>query len=456
MNSPIIREIVKKNLCIGCGVCTAVCPSDSLKIEWNHYGEYNAVEKITCDKECGLCLKVCPFADGNDNEDKIGKTLYGEIPGIYHRTETGYYLNCYVGFAKDTRNRGASGGMATWLLSILLKKGIVDYVIAVVPNNDGDRLFEFTILSNPESVLDSSGSVYYPVELSGVLKEIQKNPGKYALIGLPCFIKAIRLAQTRNPILRQRIFITAGLTCGQLKSRYFTSYIAALAGIREGDLKQVHYREKCQDGPASNFYYSFTRKNGTIEKIFRNNSISATWVNRWFTLNSCKYCDDIFAECADVTFMDAWLPEYSEDSRGTSIVLVRSPLVQNVINRGITDEELNIDPIIIEKVVQNQAGTIDIKRKHLAYQLYFGNQKGLKMPKKRVEPSKSIDRILRQEIHLKDKMQRISREMWNPKDPDIECLHEKMRRLSKVPSIIIFPMKVIRYVQRKIRSIFYG
>lgn len=31
---------------------------------------------------------------------------------------------------------------------------------------------------------------------------------------------------------------------------------------------------------------------------------------------ACNYCDDVFAECADVTCMDAWLPEYSQDHRG--------------------------------------------------------------------------------------------------------------------------------------------
>jgi len=68
-----------------------------------------------------------------------------------------YYLESYVGYAPGTRKYGSSGGMATWLLSTLLKKGIVDYVIVVVANHDPDQLFEFTIISNPDAVLDSAG-----------------------------------------------------------------------------------------------------------------------------------------------------------------------------------------------------------------------------------------------------------------------------------------------------------
>jgi len=82
MKSPIISYIVENNLCIGCGLCAATCPSHTLEMEWNRNGEYNPVEKITCEKECGLCLKICPFAEGNDNEDIIGKVLFGVSPRL--------------------------------------------------------------------------------------------------------------------------------------------------------------------------------------------------------------------------------------------------------------------------------------------------------------------------------------------------------------------------------------
>jgi coenzyme F420-reducing hydrogenase beta subunit len=250
MASDVISTIVKNNLCIGCGVCAAMCPEHLLSMQFNRFGEYNPVRRKECEKDCGLCHKVCPFADENDNEDAIGKSLYGQINGISHRPETGYYLNCYVGYAPQTRDRGASGGMATWLLAMLLKKGIVDYVIAVVPENNPDPLFRFAVLHDTESVLSSSGSAYYPVELSGVLQEIQNNPGRCAVIGLPCFIKAVRLAAQKNRTLREKIPVTLGIVCGQLKSRHFTDYIAGLAGVRKDELKNVHYRGKNPDTTA--------------------------------------------------------------------------------------------------------------------------------------------------------------------------------------------------------------
>ena len=120
----------------------------------------------------------------------------------------------------------------------------------------------------------------------------------------------------------------------RLKSSHFTDYIAGLAGVRKDEIKKVHYRGKSPDTTTGNYYYTFIRKNGTAERIYWEDAISEPWMNRWFTLNACSYCDDIFAECADVAFMDAWLPEYANDRQGTNIVVVRSQIVQDVIDQG--------------------------------------------------------------------------------------------------------------------------
>jgi len=453
MKRTVITEIVENDLCIGCGLCAALCPEEALEMSWNRYGEYNPTEVTSCSTECGFCLKICPFADHDENEDTIGKELYGKVQGIGHHPEAGCYLATYVGYADEHRPTSASGGVATWLLEKLLAEGIVDYAVCVAPTGDPERLFNFAVFDTPESVRAGAGSAYYPVEMSGVIRHILETPGHYAVTGLPCFIKAIRLAQQKNPKLRERVVVTVGLVCGQLKSRHFTEYIASLAGL-PGKVKVVRYRGKSPDQPATNYHYAFTSMDGDERRVFWNGGIAEAWTNRWFTPRACNYCDDVFAECADVTCMDAWLPEYSQDHRGTSLVLVRSPQVQEVIAHG---EDISLDPIPIGKVVESQRGAIAVKRQHLAYRLYLDQKRGHKMPKKRPTPKRPKSPFVRREITLKEKMSELSREAWAENLQDAKRLGEvmlpDMKRLAgtrRIERIVTFPARTIRFIRRKV------
>lgn len=447
-----IPNVVKHDLCIGCGLCAALCPQDILTMQWNRYGEYNPVEVKPCTTECGLCLKVCPFAESGENEDTLGEWLYGAVPGIQHRIETGYYLASYVGYSEKHRPTSASGGVATWLLETLLTAGIVDHVICVAPTGDSDKLFEYRIFDASQNVGTGAGSVYYPVEMSGAIKHILEVPGRYAVTGLPCFIKAIRLAQQRNKKLHERIVVTVGLTCGQLKSRRFTEYIAALAGVR-GEVTGVRYRGKSPDQPANNYYFSFTTADGEERRIFWNEGIAEAWTSRWFTPKACSYCDDVFAECADVTCMDAWLLEYSRDGRGTSLVLVRSPLVREVLEWG---KSISLDPIPVERVIQSQAGVVAVKQQHLAYRLYINGERA---PEKRVAATRPLNPFLRQEIVLKDRMRELSREFPATGAELREAMGLDPKRLAvgrQISKIITFPVRTLRYIRRTVRGSNHG
>ena len=152
MKTSVVTEVVEHDQCIGCGLCVALCPQGILEMRSNQFGEYFPKEMTECNKECGICLKVCPFADNEENEDTIGKELDRNVPGIRYRSEAGYYFATYVGYADKHRLKSASGGVATWILERLLADGIVDHVVCVAPTGDPMRLFSFAVFNTPESV----------------------------------------------------------------------------------------------------------------------------------------------------------------------------------------------------------------------------------------------------------------------------------------------------------------
>jgi len=332
------------------------------------------------------CLAVCPFEDHETNEDSLGEALYGQVPVVRYAEEIGYYRNSYVGHVADPDHRwqGASGGMATWFLRELLVSCVVDRVICVTPNPDPNRLFRFEIISDPADLLRSAKSAYYPVELSGALHFVLENPGRYALIGLPCFVKAIRLAASRNAKIGKRIEVVAGLTCGQLKTKCFAESIARRMSLAPEQITRLCFRHKTHDRPATNFSITVSgeRLSGTIEW---NNFYVMAWMTGMFKIRSCDYCDDIYSELADISFMDAWLPEYSDVSAGTSIVITRSALAEAIIqDKGIRDGACQLKPIPIARVMEAQAGVIEQKRRLLSHRLWVADRKGWPRPKKRV------------------------------------------------------------------------
>lgn len=267
MAQNVVNTIVANELCIGCGICAGICPQNALLMKFNKYGEYNPYLEKDCLEKCGLCLHVCPFHDENENENVLGTSLYGKTKDIKYLSETGYYLDSFVGYSPDFRQNSASGGMATWLLITLLRENVVDYVITVTAHKEPDQLFQYTIFDDEKSILTSSGSVYYPVELSQIIKTILDKPGRYAIVGLPCFLKGLRLATQKNKKLKDRITVTVGLVCGQMKSKHYTTYLSTLANAG-GKLQKVKYRGKSPDKPANNFYFHCINENGDEGKIF--------------------------------------------------------------------------------------------------------------------------------------------------------------------------------------------
>ena len=457
----VCTEVVANNLCIGCGVCAALCPLRRLEIGFNEFGEYIVRENNkACPDACNICLNVCPFSEKEENEDTLGKKLFSHIKGIKHSPKTGYYLDLYAGYSNVDKHRahGASGGMATWLLETLLRNNIVDYVICVTPNNDPEKLFHFAVFDDIDSIRRSAKSAYYPVEMSIVIKEILKNKGRYAITGLPCFLKGLRLAAKRNKKLRERIIITIGLVCGQMKSKHYTAYLASLAGIN-GKLKKINYRGKDSQKPASNYFFHCTNEKNSEGKLFCNDGVGIAWNNRWFTPNACNFCDDVFAESADVCLMDAWLPEYSQNSRGTNLLISRTPTVSNLLLKGKNEGQITIEKIPIEKVIQAQLGLLNVKRNHFAYRLYRAKQNGLPVTTKRVAPSKRIGLLDKKLIELKDKMQNLSRVLFlkfyvdetlnlRAFSDEINPFTKELRKWERLNNILHLPVRAIRRVKR--------
>ncbi len=419
MSDNVCNVIVRNDFCIGCGVCAGICPSHTLKMTLSPFGEFNPVDAHgKCLANCNLCLTSCPFGNQDKNEDTIALELFAQQAGVKHTKETGYYLSSYVGFSKvdDHRAHGSSGGMATWLLEKLLTSQLVDHVICVRPVENEDTFFKFDVFTDPLHVRSASRSSYYPNQLSDVIQYVLNHPGRYAVTGLPCYLKALRLASAKIPRLRSRIVYYIGLACGQLPSAHFVDYMAAKLGIEASTIREVQFRVKDYRRPGNDFGLALAYQ-GAEEKeqkvIYWSEGMGRIWWYGYFKHNACNYCDDVFAEVADVVFMDAWLKGYVEQSEGFSIALLRNREIEKLFIHGDAALELSLQEISIEDVIESQKSALMKKRSDLADRLKLV-EKGAYVPRKRVSPARRVNPMIRLRFWLADTMRTQVRKNFNP------------------------------------------
>jgi len=111
-----------------------------------------------------------------------------------------------------------------------------------------------------------------------------------------------------------------------------------------------------------------------------------------FAMDACSHCDDVFAEVADVAFMDAWLPEYERNPRGTSLVIARSGLALDLLRSGQESGDLVLEDIAVDRVVLSQNAALREKRERLAVRLRVRNGRPLFLPEKRVPLAEKVSR----------------------------------------------------------------
>ncbi len=373
-------RIVRSGMCIGCGGCAS---EPGREVSLDDHGHLKPKGRWTRQPSEAFA-RICPFSPVARNEDEIAEDLFPDAP---HHPKVGRFLASYVGYAAvdGFRDRGSSGGMVSWVATELLNKGLVDAVAHVAPDEQG-RLFGYRLSRTVEEVNRGAKSRYYPVEMSEVLRLIRAVPGRYAIVGVPCFIKAVNLLRREDPVLRERIAFTLGLFCGHMKS---ARMIESFAWQMETDIAQVRraeHRIKDPSRPASTYTAELELKDGEVRRKDWWNLADGDWGAGFFMNPACDWCDDVVAETADVAFGDAWVEPYSSDGNGTNVVVVRSQIVGELISSAIAEGRLQLESVDAEFIERTQAAGFRHRREGLAYRLTW-RKRGIR-PVKRVAPER--------------------------------------------------------------------
>ncbi|WP_230742898.1 Coenzyme F420 hydrogenase/dehydrogenase, beta subunit C-terminal domain [Methanooceanicella nereidis] len=354
MNVRAIRD----GSCTGCGTCAAFCHKGAIRLNIDEARGvyYPNVSENSCD-ECGICLKVCP---GNDadlyslNEQVSGKKQMDVF--------IGNYLNCYTGYSNDekTRSDSTSGGLVTGLLIYALESGIIDGALVTRMSRTDQLIPEPFIARTKEDIIDASGSKYCPVPLNALLKEVisSKKGEKFAVVGLPCHIHGMKKASSVFKELNDKIVLYIGLFCNHTPNFFALPSILDRMNIKKDDITKINYRHNGWPG-----FITVTAAEKEYKIPFSDGwSIMGSYL---FYPKRCLLCSDGLAELSDISFGDAWLPEYMKDKAGTSIAISRSDKADYLINKMSASGRITIGRIDAEKVAVSQKIMLYLKKKNI-------------------------------------------------------------------------------------------
>ena len=310
MYLPYLEEDVwNPRRCSGCGACVGTCTAKILEFE-----NREEPDSFASCRFLGNCYNVCPRTMTKEIAAEIGKK-FGENGG-----PIGGYKERYFARSNndDILKNSQSYGIATTILSQLLKDDIVDSCLVVVADENYNTITK--IARTPDDLKQSSKSKYL---WTPVLKNIQDHllddsVKSLAIVGVPCVVQAVRRIQEAELVgigkAKNKIKFVLGLFCFEIfKKELLTEYLAKEKGIEPEKILKMNVAGKFLD---------IEMDDGEKIRI----DIKET---KPFVRKGCSHCRDFTAEWADISVGNVGSPS------DYGVVITRTELGESVFQRMI-------------------------------------------------------------------------------------------------------------------------
>jgi len=193
-------------------------------------------------------------------------------------------------------------------------------------------------------------------------------------VALPCQLQALRKLDDLHPMLREKIPYRLGLVCGHTSSRKLLDRVLAKKGIPQDQIAEFAFRKGHWRGR------SYVRLKDGTEITFPYLHFGL-YQNLWiYCPRRCLACEDHFAECSDMSFGDAWLPELQSHPIKHSIFLSRTSECTRLLQEMLADGALAgavADPFTL---IRAQKRSLVYHKKNIAGRHGLAPLFGIKVP----------------------------------------------------------------------------
>ena len=299
------KTICEKRKCIGCGVCSEVCPVNAITMKENKEGYlYPEIDLDKC-IHCNKCRKSCPI-NKELKIDKFDKKVYA----LKSKNK------------KEVKESTSGGAFSVLARKVLKEKGIVYGV--EMQNNNACHIR----ISNEKDLIKIRGSKYIQSSLFNVFKELKKDleKGKKVLFsGTPCQIGAVKALVGKD----NKNLITVSVVChGIMSKKLLEKHLQGIENEANQEVTNWRFRTKeNNDWHTSSISYNLgTTK---IIKSFMQDDLMYLYLKDVVERESCYNCkfkgDN---NTADLIVGDYWgieisHPEFFDDT-GVSQLIINS------------------------------------------------------------------------------------------------------------------------------------
>lgn len=339
----LVEKVIKAGLCTGCGACESIAPPGSIQMHMTQAGYLRPNTKADLSRSTEAEIsRVCP-----------GVRVEHPMPPENYSPLWGPIRSCNVGHASDAeiRRMGSSGGVVSALAIRLLETGAVDFVaqITASPTDPFRNILQCS--RTREDVVRAAGSRYAPSSPLASLRELLALNQRFAFVGKPCDVAALRAFLREHPEHRARIPYLLSFMCAGIPSERATHDVVKAMGGEPEKVATFRYRGDGWPGMAR-----AVQRDGQVFEMDYNGS----WGNilgKQLQFR-CKICADGTGEFADVVCADAWYgkdgyPDFAERD-GRSLVLARTAAGQALIADASECGVIAIEPLPVDSIAQMQ------------------------------------------------------------------------------------------------------
>jgi len=297
------KKIIKYN-CIGCGLCSSV-------LKFDFYLDKN-----------GFNRPIIPNEFDNKKIEEICPIFFNKDEKIYGFSQKG--LEFFQGYSNDesVRYKSSSGGIISALLIYLLENKVVDGVIQIRVSEDDFLKNSAFVSHNKEDVLKCCGSRYAPASPLQNLNRILNDQKKYAFVGKPCDVRALKKFLLINPKFKNKFIFCISFFCAGTPSLNATYELIDKMGSCTSQMHSLKYRGEGWPGKAT-----IIEKNGNHK--FMNYEESWEKILGRKKEQFCRICPIGMGEYADITCGDYWdldsnMKPTFEEKDGKNVIVART------------------------------------------------------------------------------------------------------------------------------------